>query len=183
MYKENRIQSWDPLAATFSMLKSGLYPFLGYSNRSHSQAVKMLAMLNSLQLVIHSIRVLYHKKTLIPTILKQYLFHWVAQSIIAVQYFNSLMRSPGHHGCQAKVHEILGRPVGNLYANKHGTSTRQTYSSTYLKGPRHKFCIRQQKVLLMLLNKHHISPKHKKRYRDQRYLLKYRHLKNISYPE
>lgn len=84
MYKENRIQSWDPLAATFSMLKSGLYPFLGYSNRSHSQAVKMLAMLNSLQLVIHSIRVLYHKKTLIPTILNQYLFHWVAQSIIAV---------------------------------------------------------------------------------------------------
>ena len=84
MYKENLIQSWNPLAAMFRMLNNAFYPFIGYSNRFHNQAGKMLYILNNLQLVIHLIRLLYHEKTLIPTVLKQYLFHWIAQFIIAV---------------------------------------------------------------------------------------------------
>lgn len=76
--------SWNPSVGIFSLLKSVLYLFIGYPNRFHDQAAKMLYLLNSLQLVIQSIRFLYHKKTLIPTVLKQYLFHWVAQFIIAI---------------------------------------------------------------------------------------------------
>lgn len=66
------------------MFKSALYPFIGYSNRFPNQAAKMLHILNSLQLVICSTRLLYPKKTLIPTVLKQYLSHWLAQFIIAI---------------------------------------------------------------------------------------------------
>lgn len=78
------MQSWNPSVGMFSLLKSALYPFIGYSNRFHNHAAKMLYILNSLQPAIHSTRFLYHKKTLIPTVLKQYLFHWVAQFIIAI---------------------------------------------------------------------------------------------------